>query len=234
MHQLHFSGVFTLYTMMECFFLPFFQVFSRVILSGSTVTCNEIIWGIMTIGIHCKKKKTEKRKEECPSRITVVPCVFDPMCLFCCLNAYPCPFPRHMMWADEKTELDWRTEEKNNAWVVLGSQTSPSRPPPPNPPVNHRGRPTSDLLCLSGILIGSPAAHVDCSFTVCLSLWHTHRNTHTHNKHTLLPVCVWFYDRSSEDFLGLFLCFLFFFFLLFFVLHGRSELLWQRVFQKRF
>lgn len=83
--------------------------------------------------------------------------------------------------------------------------------PPPNPPVNHRGRPTSDLLCLSGILIGSPAAHVDCSFTVRLSLWHTHRNTHTHNKHTLLPVCVWFYDRSSEDFLGLFLCFLFFF-----------------------
>lgn len=157
------------------------------------------------------------------------------MCLFCCLNAYPCPFPRHMMWGDEKTELDWRTEEKNNAWVVLGSQTSPSRPPPsPNPPVNHRGRPTSDLLCLSGILIGSPAAHVDCSFTVRLSLWHTHRNTHTHNKHTLLPVCVWFYDRSSEDFLGLFLCFLFFFFLLFFVLHGRSELLWQRVFQKRF
>ena len=121
-----------------------------------------------------------------------------------------------MMWGDEKTELDRRTEEKKNAWIVLGSQTSSSRHPPrPQSSCQSLGRPTSDLLSLSGVLIGSPAAHVDCSFTVRLSLRHTHTHTHTHthnnnNKHTLLPVCVWFCDRSSEDFFGT-LCFLFFF-----------------------
>ena len=121
------------------------------------------------------------------------------------------------MWGDEKTELDRRTEEKKNAWIVLGSQTSSSRhPPSPQSSCQSLGRPTSDLLSLSGVLIGSPAAHVDCSFTVRLSLRHTHTHTHTHthnnnnnNKHTLLPVCVWFCDRSSEDFFGT-LCFLFF------------------------
>lgn len=181
------------------------------------------------------KKKNRKKKRRMPFKNHCCSmCVWSDVfiLLFKCISV-SVPPSYDVGWWKNWARLT-NGGKKQRLGCVGVSNLALSTPPPANPPVNHRGRPTSDLLCLSGILIGSPAAHVDCSFTVCLSLWHTHRNTHTHNKHTLLPVCVWFYDRSSEDFLGLFLCFLFFFFLLFFVLHGRSELLWQRVFQKRF
>lgn len=80
---------------------------------------------------------------------------------------------------------------------------------------------TSDIWSLNRILIGSLAARG--LLIHCLSLKHT--QTH------LLPVCVWFCDRSLEGFFWLFI-FVFLIFLLFFVLHGRSELLWQSLPEK--
>ena len=134
------------------------------------------------------------------------------MCLIAVCISVSVPLSDDVGWWKKLSSIDER-RGKRTLGLCWGLEPRPlDRPPPHNPPVSQRGRPTSDLLSLSGILIGSPAAHVDCSLTVLLSLWHT--NTHTHNKHTLVPVCVWFYDRSSEDFLGLFLCFLFCFFAL--------------------
>lgn len=165
----------------------------------------EVLWCVMklydmrnmSIGFHCNALYES---------LSVCSCVFvDLMCLFCCLNTHIySPIENHGLLNN-----DAQSTKRGKAKYAKTVGSSSSRSPHNPPALTCQSKTdwlTSDFWSLCGILIGSPAA---CGLLI-------HRLSHTSNTHTqthLRPVCgvcvcVWFCDRSLEDFFDFFFFFL--------------------------